>query len=252
MATLPFLSLPSEIRLKIYSYHFGPPRILRPRQNSRWPQRTSTPFFQKRTSPLLLLLTSRQVYEEASHFYYTLHTFHLTTNHIAAHFLRSAGPYRRACLAHLIIEVYGARDDARTAFALLHQDSPRLQTLKLGVSQSLPAYSGRANHAARRDLRLLPGFEALCGLRGLREVVVQDLNAFGVVVTPEWGVWLAETLKMPRELGEGEERALRRVADEMEMRREERLGGRRRAIDQVGDHYWWAKLARQGQAQAGL
>jgi hypothetical protein len=72
ISKFPFLSLPSELRIKIYAWHFaGMNRVV-----------DLDPDNHKRTwKKLGLLRTCRQIYAEASHFFYSTNTFRLFPTH---------------------------------------------------------------------------------------------------------------------------------------------------------------------------
>lgn len=68
----PFLALPSELRIKIYGYHFagvGPIVDLEPENYSRIHKK------------LAILRTCRTIYAEASHFFFSTYTFRLFPTH---------------------------------------------------------------------------------------------------------------------------------------------------------------------------
>ena len=98
----PFLSLPSELRLKIYAQHFD--------------NQTSTidldPDNYKRVfKKLALLRTCRQIYKEAAHYFYSSSVFRIFPTHPGRFFkakkplLARLSPNQRGCIASLELRV---------------------------------------------------------------------------------------------------------------------------------------------------
>lgn len=93
----PFLALPSELRIKIYGYHFagvGPVLDLEPENYSRIHKK------------LAILRTCRTIYAEASHLFFSTHTFRLFPTHgrffkTKKPLLARLKPHQRACITSL-------------------------------------------------------------------------------------------------------------------------------------------------------
>lgn len=97
-----FLDLPSELRIRVYEYHFegvttetDPAIDLNPDNGRRMSKK------------LGLLRTCRTVYNEASHFFYSHHTFRIYPTHPSRFFktkrplLARLKPHQRACITKL-------------------------------------------------------------------------------------------------------------------------------------------------------
>lgn len=96
--TFPFMSLPSELRLKIYAFHFA--------GQSR-PVDLDPTNFKNVHKKLAILRTCRQVYVEASHFFYSTATFRVFPTHPGRFFktkkplLARLSPRQRHCITSL-------------------------------------------------------------------------------------------------------------------------------------------------------
>lgn len=190
--SFPFLSLPPELRNRIYNVLLDFPGSIRPSTDrpSSTPKKVANRHITPPTpeSALSILAVNKQIHDEALGIFYH-HNFFVFAYPIQLHaFLLSLSPLRLACLQDLTIYYQNSKSGginlAGLTFPMLKR-LPGLRRLEVILNSDLSSGIQRphwwTSHAGwklsgKANPVLLPGIKALFTLRGINDIRVRDLK----------------------------------------------------------------------------